>query len=78
MPDVIHKRSRKFFTRSEKVSGALAAGSIGDIVKPSSDDWRKHYQCHPNKKHEHAWLFGTISAVCSICGKTVPKGEVTP
>lgn len=76
MSDVLHKRPRKFFTRREKVAGALAAGSIGDIVKPSSNDWRKHYQCTPHKRHEHSWLMGTQNAVCSICGKTVSKHEL--
>lgn len=75
MTDVIHKRPRKFYTRKAKVAGGLKAGSLGDIIRPSSDDWRDHYECTPRKRHEHRWLTGTQNAVCAICGKTVPKNE---
>jgi hypothetical protein len=59
-----------------KTSGELAAGSLGEIVKPTSDDWRDHFKCTPAKRHEHSWLFGTQNAVCSICGKTVSKDKI--
>jgi hypothetical protein len=77
MPDVLHKRPRKFFTRREKVAGALRAGSLGDVVAPSSKDWRKHYACTPQARHEHQWLKGTQNAVCSVCGKTVSHQELS-
>ena len=76
MADTIQKKSRRFFTRLAKTSGELAAGSLGDVAKPSSEDWRDHFQCTPSKRHEHIWLIGTQNAVCSVCGKTVPKHEV--
>lgn len=73
MPDFLHKRPKRFYSRMAKVAGELKAGSIGDIVKPSSNDWRDHFKCRPHARHEHVWLMGIQNAVCSVCGKTVPK-----
>jgi hypothetical protein len=67
---------RIFKSRKACAARELVALSLGEIQKPTSRDWRKHYQCTPAKRHEHAWLLGTVNAVCTVCGKTVAKETI--
>jgi len=65
-------RPARALTRSAKASGALAASSLGSLL-PSKGGYRWK-SC---KGKPHAWLMGTDNAVCSVCGRTVPKGEAS-
>jgi len=53
-------------------AGLYAAGSLGSVQDKRSVGFRVRHCNHAN----HAWIFGDESAVCTKCGKTVPKGEV--
>jgi hypothetical protein len=72
----ITKRAPRQITRLMKTSGALRAGTLGDIQSPPREP--DFYFKKLGKTHEHKWLFGTANAVCCLCGKTIPKAHANP
>jgi len=74
----ITKRPKAQYTKKAKRSGELAAGSLGDLQpdkKPPADFHNGFFQYKPHKRHQHAWVYGTDNAVCTVCGHTVPKAQ---
>lgn len=80
MKEVLHKRQAPFLHRNAKVRGDMAAGTLGDIQtkKPPKDFKNGHFRWTPAKVHVHTWVFGTVNACCTQCGKTVPKHQAAP
>jgi hypothetical protein len=76
----ITKRPKRQFTRKAKIAGELAAGSLGDIQSPKKAPFMggtSFFKYRQWAAHTHTWLIGTDNAVCSQCGKLVPKAELT-
>lgn len=73
MKEQLSKRPPKFIGRRAKASRAFAASSLADIQPPTSNRHQDHFQARPWSSHEHTWIHGTAVAVCTKCGKTIPK-----
>lgn len=65
------KRPHRQFTKSHKASGALRAGTLGDIQNKKTK-FEDHF-IKPWSKHEHSWIPGTDIEVCTKCGTSRPK-----
>jgi hypothetical protein len=59
---------RALLRRVAKVRGDLAAGSLGDLQKPTPSAHLDRFTCTPRKRHEHEWLPCDLGRVCSVCG----------
>lgn len=76
--DTLTRKASGVITRSAKASGALAAVSLG-ALQPRRGGRNGTVHAHKDRCQgkPHTWLYGTENAVCSVCGKTVPKGMAT-
>lgn len=66
----INKRATGGFVgRGQRTSGALRAGSLGDIVGGKTGG----FTLKQNGRHQHSWISGHEVQVCTKCGFTRPK-----
>lgn len=65
----ITKRAPRQFTRRDKASGALAAGSLADLQTKKID--RLFHFPKAGKQHECTWISGAYVKVCTQCGVTI-------
>lgn len=67
------KRSFKYISKKLAAGGDFGANSLGSVQPEKKDGYLDRFSCTPRKAHQHAWLYGEVNKVCSVCGLTQLK-----